>query len=252
MDHAPEPVKPGATPAASGADASSRPSRDSAGFPTATAAAPRPRARRVDGRPAPPAGVRALNLIAFAATATALGLVAASATPAVLRATGLASPTVAVIPRALQPSPVDKGFGALPTGGLDPQAEIEKLYKDGLDPRDVNPRDVNPRDVNPRDANPRDFEDPDEDARARRRRADIGRVDKGSAELRMGRALRAVPLLQEPGDLQHETGLVQPNQSVMIVKEVDGWLLVYGGAAVDPNAQETTMGWAKKSEIAVR
>ena len=111
---------------------------------------------------------------------------------------------------------------------------------------------MNPRDVNPRDVNPRDFEDPDEDARARRRRVDIGRVDKNSAEIRMGRALRAVPLLEEPGDIQHETGLVQPNQRVMIVKEVDGWLLVVGSASVDPAAHETTVGWAKKSEIAVR
>ena len=189
----------------------------------------------------PPGRARALDALTFVAVAGALVLVGIAAAPAVLRTATTTAPNVGeASPVGPLRPPGFRGDGMTPAPHRsfvtsndddedDPLAQLEKM-------RPALPGDA--------DLEERLHERPAEHD------AELGQVDKGSAQVRFGTARNNVFLLAEPGDVTHTRGVVHAKERVMIVKENGDWVqVIHGGPE---SGGEMGMGWVKKSEIAIR
>ena len=67
--------------------------------------------------------------------------------------------------------------------------------------------------------------------------------DKRGSSVRLGLARKTLTLYAEPGGMGSPLGTIEAGEQVVLIKEAGPWALVF---------QSGKMGWAKKSEIAVR
>jgi hypothetical protein len=173
---------------------------------------------------------RLTALVLLAATGAAV----LAAAPALLQVAGLgpgpgltAHGGRAATPRAgAEPSSREHPFTfAVPDDDDDPHlTELERLYPDGMWPG----------------------QRPDRHAPAAEPGTTIEESRPGPDRRRVGLVRHPITLRSDPGARGVVLGQVQAGEQVMIVKEVGEWVLVvHTGKTVE-------MGWAKKSEIAVR
>ena len=179
----------------------------------------------------------------------ALGVVFISASPALLRAAGLSSPRPEVgspqagrlaLPR---PAPTLVIPTARPFFAPIDEDDPDQMYPT---PRTAEER-RRDREIFPGRRDPRD--DPDRTApRVHDPSAQPGsQASPGEARARFGVVRHKVALLEKPGEGARSLGEVRPGEMVMVIKEAGDYALIaYSGD------DGVLMGWAKKSEIAVR
>jgi hypothetical protein len=215
--------------------------------------------------PSPPRPRRWVDTFTAALVCAAVGIVAFSVAPEVLRAAGLVGPGHEVAPRP------GGRISLLPHGGELPshplfspevededdrrETELERAYPDGMWPGRRSPEERRrDRQLFPRPSEGRDAPDQDGPRVHEPRGPHAG---AGEARARFGVVRHRIELLDSPVEAQGSPadppsesrvlGHVESGKLVMVIKEIGDFALVaYSGD------DGVLMGWTKKSEIAVR
>jgi hypothetical protein len=72
-------------------------------------------------------------------------------------------------------------------------------------------------------------------------------AESGKPSVRLGATRHGLKLRQSPGESAEITGSVRAGELVMIMKDLGEWVLI-----MHSGEDDVSMGWTKRSEIAVR